>query len=349
MSAASEKFKPPHAGPEPAGRVIDLIYGRYVGQAVCLAAKLGIADHIAAGCATTAALSLALNAKPEPLLRFLRALAAHGLLAETPAGTWTLTPAGELLRSGVPGSLASLARLFATREHALSWLALEHSVLTGESAFEHVHGLDGFSYAQTNETFNVTFNEAMSSIAGAIHRAIADAYDFSAIGTLVDVGGGHGRLMAAILAKFSHLRGIVFDMPHVVTGASAHIEALGLAGRCEAIAGDFFESVPEGADAYIMTAILHDWDDEACVAILRNCRRAMTASGRVLIGDFVLKPANQPDFGRVIDLEMLVMTSGGRERSAEEFREILARAELTIARIIPLPAGHSLIEAKAKG
>ena len=212
--------------------------------------------------------------------------------------------------------------------------------------YESANGVGGWDYARAHPEFHQTFNQAMSSLAGSVHRAIVGAYDFTGIDVLVDIGGGHGRLMAQILERHPRMRGIVHDMPHVVDGAAAYMAERGLADRCQAVGGDFFAGVPQGADAYIMTAILHDWDDDGCVTILRNCRRAMKPGGRVLIGDFVLKPVNEPDYGKLIDLEMLVVTRGGRERSEEDFRRVLGRADLELNQILPLPTGTSLIEAR---
>jgi len=325
-------------------QLLDLIYGRFVGQVVCLAAKFGIADLIEAGHQTTLALADALGAHPSSLRRLLKALSSCGVLLELEGDRWELAPLGNLLRGNVKGSLRDLARFFATPEHTHSWLALEHSVRTATPAFDHVFGKDAWVVASENPEFNEAFNAAMGSIAGAVHQAIANVYDFSGVRRLVDVGGGHGRLLAAILRRFQNVRGIVFDMPHVVQGAGEYLHKSGLTERCDAVGGDFFDSVP-AADAYIMTAVLHDWNDENCIKILNNCRRAMQGHGRVLIGDFVLKPANQPDFGRVIDLEMLVMTRSGRERTEAEFREILQRSGFTLVQVTPLPSGNSLLEA----
>jgi len=325
-------------------QLLSLIYGRFAGNAACLAARLGIPDLLYSGRETTAALAESLHANPSSLTRFLKALSSCGLLVELEGDRWTLTPAGNLLRGDVDGSLRDLARLFATPEHTRSWLALEHSVRTATPAFDHVFGTDAWSHAVEHPAWNNAFNSAMSSIAGAVHKAIASVYDFSSVSCLVDVGGGHGRLLATIARRFQNVRGIVFDMPHVVEGARKYLAEVGLSDRCEAMGGDFFESLP-AADAYIMTAILHDWNDEKCISILRNCRRAMRPGGRVLIGDFVLKSANQPDFGRLIDLEMLLMTHSGRERTESEFRELLTQSGLLLAKVIPLPSGNSLLEA----
>ncbi len=347
MQHATAVDKAQVSGPNPkqVGHMLQLIYGRFVGEAVCLAAKLGIADLIVTGRDTTAKLAGDLDANQGSLRRFLKALASNGILAEQAEDHWKLTPTGELLRSDIPGSMRDLAGLFNTPEHANAWLAVEHSVLTGGCAFERVYGTGAWNYAQKHPEFNQAFNAAMSSVAGSVHQAIAHAYDFSGIDLLVDVGGGHGRLMAHLLARYPAMRGIVYDMPHVIGGAAAHLAERGLADRAEAVGGDFFDRVPSGADAYIMTAIIHDWDDERSEVILSNCRAAMKPGGRVLLGDFVLRPANEPDFGRLIDLEMLVMTSNGRERTEEEFRALLHRSGLRLNRIVPLPAGNSLIEA----
>ncbi len=347
MRSIAAVDKAPATGPDGAalGTVLQLIYGRFVGQAVCLAARLRIADRIAEGRVQTGELVSVLGARPEPLRRFLRSLASHGLIIETAEDRWELSATGELLRGDVAGSVRDLAALFDMPAHAAAWLKLDHSVLTGEGAFGHVHGVHPWDYGKAHPSWNDGFNAAMSSIAGSVHEQIAHCYDFSGVKLLVDVGGGHGRLMARILDRFPQLHGIVFDQAHVVDAVASHMAERGLSARCRPVAGNFFESVPAGADCYIMTTILHDWDDESCVRILRNCRAAMAPNGRVLIGDFILKPANQPDFARLVDLEMLVVAGVGRERTETEFRGLLARAGFDLNRIVPLPAGTSLIEA----
>jgi O-methyltransferase domain len=272
------------------------------------------------------------------------ALSSFGLVREEGgADCWELTPAGELLRGDVPGSMRDLARWFAADAHYAAWGALEHSVRTGESAFTAVHGEDCWDYLVRHPDLARAFNLGMSSLARSFHRAILDVYDFSGIGTLVDVGGGQGELMAAILARYPAMRGIVFDLERVMPETRAKLRERELDQRCQAVGGSFFDSVPRG-DAYIMTAILHDWDDERAVAILRNCRAAMNPGGRVLVGDFVLKPSNEPDSGKVIDLEMLVMTGSGRERTEAEFRRLFGEAGLEVTRTVPTPAGHCVVE-----
>jgi SAM-dependent methyltransferase len=339
------KFEPAPLGASAQAHLLGLIYGRFIAQALFAAASLGVADHIAAGTTETAALARAVGAEPSALRRLLRALASYGVLIETAQGQWRLTASGELLRGGVPGSLRDLARFFAAREHGAAWLALDHSVRTGESAFEAVHGTDAWRFALAHPAFDQCFNAAMTSLAGSVHREIADAYDFSGIELLVDVGGGHGKLLECLLARNPQLKGVVFELPHVAAQTQRLLGSSPLADRCRAVAGDFFVDIPVVADAYIMTAVLHDWDDEACVTILRSCRKAMKPNGRLLLGEFVLKPANEPDLGKLVDLEMLVILGRARERTADEFRALLNEADLSLRRVIPLPAGTSLIEA----
>ncbi len=351
VAQVAPSLKPQIATPPalaPQAHMLGLIYGRFVAQALFAAAAFGIADHIAVGTVQTAALARAVGAEPSALRRVLRALASQGVLRETEPERWDLTAAGQLLRSDVPGSLRDLARFFAAREHGSAWMALDHSLKTGESAFEAVHGMDAWRFGLEHPEFARVFNDAMTSIAGSVHRAIADAYDFSGVDLLVDVGGGHGKLMECILTRNPRLRGVVFELAHVAAQTERALQASAVAGRCHALAGDFLAEIPVRADAYIMTAVLHDWDDEASVTILRNCRRAMKPAGRVLLGEFVLKPTNEPDLGKLVDLEMLVILGRGKERTAEEFRELLDTAGLCLTRIIPLPVGTSLIEAASK-
>ncbi len=213
----------------------------------------------------------------------------------------------------------------------------------GRRAGLDAHGQGCWDYMASHPEFARAFNLGMSSLARSFHSAILDVYDFSGIGTLVDVGGGQAELTAAVLARYPAMRGIVFDLERVMPETRAKLKERGLDQRCQAVGGNFFDAVPSG-DAYIMTAILHDWDDECAVAILRNCRAAMNPGGRVLVGDFVLKPSNEPDFGKIIDLEMLVMTGGGRERTEAEFRRLFGDAGLEVSRIVPTPAGHAVVE-----
>jgi hypothetical protein len=325
--------------------LLQLVTAGFAAQAVHVAARLGVADQIAAGVRGTSALAAALDADPPTLSRFLATLASIGVLRQDGADAWALTPIGEHLRGDVRGSWRNFARWFGCDAHYAAFGALEHSVRTGESGFVKTFGESAWSYMARDRETGLCFDRAMSGIAATAHPLILDNYDFAGVDTLVDIGGGQGELLSAILARYPTMRGVVFDLPHVVEAAAPRMQAHGLGERLEAVGGDFFAAVPS-ADAYIMTNVLHDWNDVDAVAILRNCRKAMRASGRVLIGDFVLRPVNEPDIGRLFDLEMLVLTDGGKERTEGEFRAILAAADLRLTRVAPL-GGVSLIEARA--
>jgi len=349
MNVAAPSDPPPaggdRGGPPPQIALLQLITAGFAAQAAHVAARLGLADRIAAGVRDAAGLAAAVGADPPTFARFLAVLASLGLLRRGDDGLWALTPMGEFLRGDVPGSWREFARWFGCEAHYAAFGALERSVLTGESGFKQAFGETSWSYMARDRETGLCFDRAMSGVAATTHPFIVDRYDFAGVDTLVDLGGGQGELLAGILARHPAMRGIVFDLPHVVEAARQRIAARGLGDRLAAVGGDFFAAVPP-ADAYIMTNVLHDWSDADSIAILRNCRKAMRPGGRVLIGDFVLAPVNQPDIGRLFDLEMLALTEGGKERSAEEFAALLAAADLRLTQILPL-GGVSLIEARA--
>jgi hypothetical protein len=231
--------------------------------------------------------------------------------------------------------------------HWRSWGSFLYSVQTGKPAFEYVHGQSFFDYCQTDDEFASAFNGAMTGMSRRVAEAIVEAYDFSTINKLVDVGGGHGHLLASILRKYPHMQGVVFDLPGVVSGAQATINDAELNGRCEAIGGSFFESVPAG-DAYIAKHIIHDWDDEHSLRILRNMREAAIGRSRVLLVEVVVGTENPEPFAALMDLEMLQATHGGRERTAAEFNALLAGAGWQLERIIPTKSLVSVLEAFAR-
>jgi ubiquinone/menaquinone biosynthesis C-methylase UbiE len=323
--------------------MLQLISGFWISRAIYVAAKLGIADLVKDGPQPVAALAEATGTHAPSLYRVLRALAGVGVFVENQDGRFASTPPAATLQTDAPGSLRAFAMVELGEEHYPAWGALLHSVKTGAIAFDHVFGMNVWQcYAQNPENAR-TFDDAMSSMTNVINAAIIAAYDFSSIGTVVDVAGGHGNLIASILKANPAMRGILLDVPHVIEGARHRIEAEGLADRCELVAGDFFESVPGGGDAYVLKWIIHDWDDERSVAILKNCRRAMAENGRLLIIEAVIPPGNEPSFGKFMDLNMLVMT-GGRERTEAEFGDLLAAAGFKLTRIVPTQSAMCLIE-----
>jgi O-methyltransferase domain/Dimerisation domain len=324
--------------------LLRLASSHWVGQAVHVAAKLGVADLLEDGPKTPAALAEATGAHAGALHRLLRALASLGVFAEDGAGRFTLTPLAEGLRTSVPGSLRAYAILMGEEWHWRPWGELLASVRTGRPAFQEVFGQDVFQYLGKHPDAASVFNAAMTSRTGQENAAVTAAYDWPA-GTIVDIGGGQGALLAAILERTPGARGVLFDLPHVIAAAAGLIEGAGLTARCELAAGSFFEQVPAGGDLYLLKRVIHDWDDERAAAILRRCRAAMGEGSRLLVIEHVLPSGNAPSWGKLLDLQMLVMTPGGRERDEAGFRSLLASAGLVLERIIPAGPTASLIEA----
>ena len=218
-----------------------------------------------------------------------------------------------------------------------------YSVTTGEPAFRHIYGVDSWEYVGRDPELNANFNDYMTANTISQTAAVVSSYDFSGIGTLVDVGGGHGALISAILHANPQLRGILCDAPHVVAGARPVLEAAGISDRCEIVPCDFFSSVPSGGDAYLLKLIIHDWDDEQALAILKTCRRAMSKNSRLLLIENVIPPGNDPHPGKMTDLHMLIVY-GGRERTEAEFRTLLGEAGFKLTKIVPTHAQLSIIE-----
>jgi O-methyltransferase domain/Dimerisation domain len=335
---------PDMPAPAPSMTLLNLIAGSWMSQAISVAAKLGIADLLEDGPRSADDLSRATETHPDTLYRLLRALAGLRIFAEDDDGRFELTPLAEGLRTKAPVSLCGYAILLGEEWYWRAWGQLLHSVRTGECAFERVFGLQVFEYLARHPQAAQVFDAAMTSRGSMEDRAVAAVYDF-ARGTIVDVGGGRGSLLIAILRRNPQTRGILFDRPHVTAGAAAPVGEAGLADRCRIVAGDFFDGVPAGGDIYLMKKIIHDWDDERARAILANCRAAMAGNGRLLLLEQVILPGNGSAFGNVADLQMLVMTPGGRERTEAQYRTLLAAAGLELARIIPTECPLSIIEA----
>jgi len=319
-----------------------MITGFWISQAIYAAAKLGIADLVKEGPKPCEELAQATGTHPQTLYRLLRALASVGVFHEGKDGRFGLTPLAEYLQSGVPGSL----RAFAIMQSELQYRAygeVLHSVKTGETAFQRVCGQELFPYLTQHPTAAAVFDEAMTGYTTQVAATVAAAYDFSQFGTLVDVGGGHGTLLRAILQANPALQGVLFDLPHVTEDAKKRIAAAGLTERCSIIGGDFFAAVPTGGDAYLLKWIIHDWDEERAVTLLKNCHRAMAARSKLLVIEAVLPPGNTSFFHKWADLTMLVIT-GGRERTEAEYSALFAAADFQLTQIIPTASEMSIIE-----
>jgi hypothetical protein len=349
MPARRKKQKQPKSPPQlrlPAvpSPLLLLINGYKVSQLVHVAAELGLADVLAKGPLRAEALAERVGADPTALRRVLRALASFGVFAEDAKGRWKLTPLAQSLRSDHPQSMRDFARMMIDDYNWDAWGGLLQGVRDGKPAFDRVHGMPFFDYLQRHPEKERVFAASMASISGSQNPGIAASYPFGELTTLVDVGGAHGHLLAAILRRHKKLKGVLYDQPQVVAGAAARgfIGAPGVRGRIEVIGGDFFESVPAGADGYLMKYILHDWNDERCARILGLCRDAMAPKGRVLAVESAITPRNRPDVGKLMDINMFVLLRG-KERTREEFAALFASAGLKLRRVVPTgPPGVSV-------
>jgi hypothetical protein len=331
-------------GLPPERALVQMLMATRVQQAISVAAALGVADLLADGPLTIDELGRAAGAHPAALARLLRALAAHGVFTEAAPGRFALTPLAALLRGGVPGSLRPVALWCGSVAYTV-FGGLEHSVRTGEPAFDHLFGMEFFEYLERNPETGALFDAFMARQTAAVAATLPSGYDFSGIGTLVDVGGGRGELLAAILRAHPEMRGILFDRPQVVERARDALREAGLAGRCIAVAGDLAEAVPPGGDAYLMKSIVHAAPDAEAARWLEACGRAMDGRGRLLLVEFVLPEGNEPHPGKLMDVLMLVGTHGGRERTAAEFGALLARAGFRMTRIVPTESFYAVVEA----
>jgi hypothetical protein len=320
-----------------------MAFGAMLTQALYVAAKLGVADRLAAGPRAVAELAPETGAHERSLYRLLRSLAANGIFRETAPRVFALTPLAELLRADAPGSMRNGVIFMGEEWHYRVWSDMAYSVRTGKPAWGHTHGEEVFDYFAANPARAEIFNGAMTDMSVAVAPVVVAAYDFSGIGTLADIAGGHGYLLAQILKANPSVSGILFDTPPVVGGAAALLEREGVSERVERVAGDFFDSVPR-ADAYVMKHIIHDWDDERAITILKNINAAMGADGKVLVVETVVPEGNEPHYSKLLDLEMLT-SPGGVERTAEEYAALLSEAGLRLTRIIPTRSPFSIVEA----
>jgi hypothetical protein len=331
--------------PPPAVALHQLTRGALVSQAISVFARLGVADALATGPRDAEEIAEPIGAHGPTLYRLLRALSDVGVVAELENRRFALTPFSEMLRSDVPGSLRDRATIIGLPFHRDPWTDLYETIQTGESAFDRVHGTKLFDYLAEHHEDAAVFDAAMTSISTTMAVSIVQAYDFTPFSTVVDVGGGHGGLLAAILAANPHLQGVLFDKPAVIAGAEEVISSAQVVDRCKVVSGDFVDSVPEGGDAYLLSNVIHNWDDDHAVQILGRCRAAMVNTGCVLLAELVLPEGVAPSMAKLADLGMLIMTSGGRERTEAEYRTLFDRAGLRLTRIVPSTGLVSLLEA----
>jgi hypothetical protein len=333
----------------PALMLRQLAFVMRASRMLAIVAQLGIADILASGNKTSGEVAAAAGTDAATMRRLLRALVAHGIFEEETADRFRLNAAGELLRRDVPGSQRAGVLFTAGDMRWQLWSDLLECVRTGQSAMERAFGKNIFERYAENGEDSTLFNQAMTSFSAALSPPILAAYDFSGFRTVIDVGGGTGRFLADILSANPNVSGVLFDLPGVVAGARSLLEASRVASRCQVVAGSFFESVPSGGDAYVMKVVLHDWDDDRATNILSNCRKAMERTATLLFVERVLPEkaeAGQSAEAYLADLEMLVLTPGGRERTEAEFRAILEAAGFTLTRVVKTAAPVSVVEAR---
>jgi hypothetical protein len=326
----------------PHQKLDQMMSGYWISQAIYAAAKFGIADLLKDGPQTVTELSTATSTNADALYRVLRALASVGIFAEGKPRKFSLTPLSEPLRGDVPDSKRALALMMGD-EQFRAWSEIEYSVQTGKTGFEKVYGQPIFDYLGEHPDKAQIFDAAMTGVHGRESNALVGAYDFSGIGVLADIGGGNGSQLSAVLEKHTDMQGILFDLPHVVERAKEHVEAKGVSDRCQFIGGSFFESAPKGADAYMMRHIIHDWDDEKSLTILRNCHQAMPDDAKLLVVESVIPVGNDPFGGKLLDLVMLLIP-GGKERTENEYRILFEQAGFQLTKIVRTSTEISIIE-----
>jgi hypothetical protein len=318
--------------PPPQVQLAQLINGYWVSYSIMAAARLGLADALDDGATPVARIAERVGANPDATYRLLRALASLGIFREEDARSFAHTPLSSALKKDVPGSMQGLAAMSGLL-HARAWPEIMHSVRTGETAFAKVFGKEVFDYLPGDPDAARAFDAAMAGYTATMSQAVVAKYDFGGFQKIVDVGGGSGVLLATILGKATAARGVTFDLPHVTERARATLDRAAIGGRAEAVGGDFFSSVPAG-DCYTMKMILHDWDDDKSRAILRTLRKSIAAGGKLCVIESVVPPGNTPSPVKFLDINMLVMT-GGRERTRDEYAALFADAGFRLTRVVP--------------
>lgn len=334
----------PQLTQEPAEAVLmKMLTGFAVSQSLYVAARLGVADLLREGPKPVEELARETGAETAALYRVLRLLASTGVFAEEGERAFGLSPLAEKLLSG-PGSMRAMALHLLEGPSWRAWGELTHSVRTGATAFPEANGAEVFPFYLAHPESAAPFNEAMTEFSAMVGEAVVRAYDFSPYRVVADIGGGHGQLLASILKASPQSAGVLFDQPEVVGGGREHLSSLGLGDRVRVEGGNFFEAVPGGADAYVLKFIIHDWDEERALTILRNVHRAAPEGARLLLVEGVVPEGDAPSLSKLMDVHMMVMT-GGRERTEAEYADLLARAGFRLARVVPTESSMSVIEA----
>ena len=340
----SENREPASSALPPHAQLIQMGTASWVSGVLYAAAKLGLADHLATGPKNADELAGPTHTHAPSLHRLMRTLAGLGILTERDSQRFALTPLGEALKTGAPGSARATLLAFCGRWFWRGWEEIVYSLETGKPGFDKALGMPLFEYLRQHPDEASYFSEAMVGFHGAEPPAVATAYDFSGFKTVVDVGGATGNMLAAILSSHTGPRGVLFDRPHVVGDAPALLKARGVEDRVTITAGDFFETVPAGGDAYVLSHIIHDWNEDQCLTILGHCRKVIKADGRLLIVETVLPAGDTPHQGKIQDMVMLVFP-GGQERTETEYTSLLGKAGFRLTRVVPTASVVSVVEA----
>jgi C-methyltransferase len=325
--------------------MMDLILAGWMSQAIEAAAEIGVADVLAAGPLTADDLACRVGADPDALDRLLRALVSRGVFRRHRGGAYGLNPLADTLRIDAPTSMAGAALFYGSRQHREHWSMLAEAVRSGKATIPVLRGKGFFEYLTDDPHLAKLFNDAMTATSELAEQDVVVAFDFNAFPVVVDVGGGHGRLLSTILASTPSASGVLYDLADVAAGAPALLAKRGVAERVQVVTGSFFDSVPAGGDAYVLKNIIHDWPDDEAVQILRNIRAACQANATVLLVELVIPEHDRDYIGKWIDLEML-HGANGRERTAAEYRALLERAGFRMTRVVPTASPFSLVEAK---
>lgn len=333
------------AVPPPAA-VLEMILGAWVAQGIAAAAQLGVADALADGPLRPEELARRVDANPDTLDRLMRALVGEGIFRRTRDGRYALNALGDTLRRDAPVSIAGMARFVGSPQHREHWSHLADAVRTGEAVIPKLRGKEAFDYIGSEPELGSIFNDAMTSISELAIAPVVAAYDFTRFGTIADIGGGHGRLLAAILQATPAADGVLYDLPQVLEGAPELLGKYGVAERVRVVPGSFFDSVPAGADAYLMKNIIHDWPDASALTILRNVRAAATAGTTLLLIEGVIPDHDREFIGKWTDMEMLIGIAA-RERTADGYRKLYEAAGFRLTRVVETASPFSVVEGTA--
>lgn len=344
-----ELMAPPQGagGMPPQVKMLQMMNAYRLTQSISVAAKLGIADLVADGPKSSEELAQATGTHALSLYRLLRALASFGIFVEDENGLFGLTPRAAMLQTNVPGSIRAYAIVQGDEWHWLMWGGILHSVKTGEPAFDHLYGMEFQDYYEQNPEVAKKFDAAMVGVLGMTDMAITANYDFSSVGKVVEVGtgGGDGNLLATVLKKNPAMQGIFFDLPSRTEPAKRVLESAGLEQRYEIVAGDVFQSFPRGGDAYVIKNLVHDYDDQRAIKLLKNCHEAIAENGKLLVVEMIVPLGNEPSLAKMVDVEALIMAAGAIERTEEQYRDLLAEAGFKLTKVISTRSPMSIIEA----